>query len=294
MAGLGSKGLIILVGTLALVAGASARSAVSPDVAAMNLQAGDVPGAKLVAQGAVAEKGYLAAYAREFVFSAPSGSSRLVLLQAETELAATAALATADLAAAEKTVRSPLGRKVIIASIAKSEKVKPKAVVLGKLSRATGYDQGFILPVSFPIKGKRVYESLLFLRLDRVAVAMFGVGLRPVTVGATGKYVTALASHIGTELTPAPLSPPTVTGTAQQGQTLTATPGTWTAPEATFGYQWQHCDAAGANCVDVPGATTQTYAVTPADVGATLLVVVTASNRFGSPATPSVATAIVT
>jgi hypothetical protein len=75
---------------------------------------------------------------------------------------------------------------------------------------------------------------------------------------------------------------------------LTAAPGTWTAADAAFTYQWQHCDGAGANCVDVPGATAQTYAVTPADVGTTLHVVVKATNRFGSATAPSGATAVVT
>jgi hypothetical protein len=290
MAGKCATAAIILVGVLALVASASAAS---PDVAAMNLQAADVPGAKVVSQRAVKEKGYVAAYVRTFGFSVPGGSSRLVLVEAETKLAPTAAVATADTSLAEKSFRSSLGRKLFIATIAKAAKVKPKAVVVGALKKAAGYDQGFTMPLSFPVKGKRVYENLVYLRLDRVAVFMFEVGLRPITPGATAKYVTALAAHIGTELAPIAVSPPTVTGTALQGQTLTATPGTWTAADATFTYQWQRCDSAGANCVDVPGANAQTYAVTSADVAATLVVVVTAANRFGAPTAASAATAVV-
>ena len=71
-------------------------------------------------------------------------------------------------------------------------------------------------------------------------------------------------------------------------------PGTWTAPDAVFTYQWQHCDAAGAACVDLAGATASTYAVTTADVGATLKVVVKAQNRFGEPTGTSAQTAVVT
>lgn len=62
---------------------------------------------------------------------------------------------------------------------------------------------------------------------------------------------------------------------------MSASPGTSFAEDATFAYQWQHCDAAGANCADIAGATAQTYGVTAADVGTTLRVVVKASNRFG-------------
>ena len=275
---------------LLLAAGATAAS---PDVASMNLQAADVPGAKVVSQHAVVEKGYAAAYVRSFAFSTPSGSSRLVLLEAETRLAPTASFATTDITLAEKVFRSPLGRKLFIASVAKSAKVGSKLVAVGKVQAVSGYDQGFSVPVSLPFKGKRIYQTFLFLRLDRVVVFMFGVGLRPIPAGSLGKYVSALAGHIGTELAPIAVTPPTITGTAQQGQILTAAPGTWTAADATYTYQWERCDGAGANCVAVPGATAQTYLVAPTDVGATFVVVVTAANRFGAPTGTSTATPVV-
>ena len=123
---------------------------------------------------------------------------------------------------------------------------------------------------------------------------MLASAIRPIGRATTGKYLTAIAAHVGTELAPVATAPPAITGTAQQGQTLTASAGSWTAPDATFGYQWQRCDPAGANCVDVPGATTATYAVTAADVGTTLHVVVTATNRFGSAPGTSPQTAVVT
>jgi hypothetical protein len=291
MAGTCTKALIVLVAALALVAGASAAS---PDVAAMNLQASDVPGAKVISEHAVQEKGYLAAHIRSFLYPAPNGSARLVSLESETMLASSSSVAQADITAAKKTYSSKSGRNALIASVAKQLKIKPKTVVIGKLRQVAGYDQSLELPISVPIKGIRVYESLVYLRLDRVAVFMLEVGLRPVGAAVTAKYAAALAAHIGTELAPIAVSPPTVTGTAQQGQTLTATPGTWTAPDATFGYQWQRCDGAGANCVDVPGSTTTTYAVTAADVGTTLHVVVTATNRFGSAPGTSTQTGVVT
>ena len=292
MAGISSKVVVALVAALALalVGGASAAS---PDVSAMNLQAADVPGAKVVSQGAFKAKGYIAAYHRDFGFSAPNGSARLVVLIAVTELASSASVAASDVSIAEKEFRSSAGRKVVIATLAKEAKVKPKAVAVGALRKVAGYDQGFEVPVSVAIKGKRVYQNIILLRLDRVFVTIFETALRPIGAGVTAKYATAIAGHIGTELAPINVSPPTVTGAAVQGQTLTAAPGAWSAPDATFTYQWQHCDAAGANCADVAGATAQTYVVTPADVGSTFLVVVKATNRFGSPTAPSVATVVV-
>jgi hypothetical protein len=293
MAGMVSRLAVVLIGGLVLASAASGTSVTSPDVAAMNLQATDVPGAKLVTERAVKEKGYVAANDRTYTFTSPNGSSRLILVEAETKLAATASVPTSDLTLIETAFRSQLGHKLFIATIAKAAKVKPAAVVVGKLRKAAGYDQGFLMPLSFPVHGRRVYGTIAYLRLDRVGAFIYEVGLRPVTAGATGKFMTALAGHIGTELAPIAVSPPTIAGTAAQGQTLTASPGAWTAPDAAFTYQWQRCDATGANCVAVPGATAQTYAVTAADAGATLVVVVTATNRFGAPSAPSVATAVV-
>ena len=78
---------------------------------------------------------------------------------------------------------------------------------------------------------------------------------------------------------------PTVGGVARDGSTLTANPGTWDGtPTITYEYQWQRCDAAGANCVDIPGETGSTYTLTPADVGSTIRVLVTAVNDAGSSA----------
>ena len=291
MAGKLLKTAAVAGAALAFAAGAGAST---PDVASMTLQPTDVAGAKVTHQGTVSEKGYLAAYDREFAFSTPSGSARLIDIEAETMVAATPATATKDVAAAEAGFRSKTGRAAFIKAVARQAKVKPTAVAVGPLRKVPGFDQGFQMAISVKTKVGRVYETVIYLRLDRVAVFMLAVGLRPIGAGTTGKYTSLIASHIGTALAPAAVSAPAITGTAQQGQTVTASPGTWTADDATFAYQWQHCDAAGANCTDIAGATAQTYTVTSTDVNTTLRVVVTASNRFGAPTAPSAQTAVVT
>jgi hypothetical protein len=291
MAGKCSKALLVVVAALALTASASAAS---PDVAAMNLQPADVPGAKVVNQHAVKQQGYLAAHFRSFVFAAPAGSAHLVGIESETALAANASKASSDASAAERAFRSKAGRAAFVAVVAKQFKVKVKAVSLGQPHKVAGFDQGFEVATSVGFKAGRIYENLVVVRLDRVLVQILEGAQRPIGVATTAKYTTAIAGHIGTELAPATGTPPTIAGSAQQGQTLTASPGTWTAPDATFGYQWQHCDATGAACVDVSGATAATYAVTETDVGTTLRVVVTATNRFGSAPATSAQTGAVT
>ena len=54
---------------------------------------------------------------------------------------------------------------------------------------------------------------------------------------------------------------------------------------ATYTYQWQRCDAKGANCVDIPGATDDTYTPSADDVGHTLRAEVTATNDAGATST---------
>ena len=75
---------------------------------------------------------------------------------------------------------------------------------------------------------------------------------------------------------------PQINGLAQQGQTLTATPGTWDGNPTTFDYQWQDCD--GQGCTDT-GTDANTYTLGQNDVGHTVQVLVTATNTTG-PSTP--------
>ena len=101
----------------------------------------------------------------------------------------------------------------------------------------------------------------------------------------------------GASTTPTPpvnTSPPIISGTPQDGQTLTASTGSWSGTQPiTYGYQWQRCDSGGANCVAIAGATGPTYLATSADVGRTLRVVVTAANSAGSASATSAATTVV-
>jgi hypothetical protein len=94
-----------------------------------------------------------------------------------------------------------------------------------------------------------------------------------------------------------PVSPPTATalpmisGTAEDGQTLSASTGTWSGGPTSYTYQWQRCDGGGSACGDVAGATSTIFVLGSADVGATLRVVVTATNGGGSSSAASLMTA---
>ena len=80
---------------------------------------------------------------------------------------------------------------------------------------------------------------------------------------------------------PVNLSLPTITGTAKVGQTLTASPGTWSGSPTAYFYYWRRCNTAGNACATVPGQNLTTYILTSADVGYTIRVAIFARNAAG-------------
>ena len=127
-------------------------------------------------------------------------------------------------------------------------------------------------------------------------------GILTVQIGneTSAQAFTLVADNIAVQGTgttsqaPANTSLPTISGTAQQGQALSASPGSWSGTTPiSFTYQWQRCDAAGANCVAIAGQTSTSYTAQAADVGSRLVVLVTASNSAGSANASSAASAIV-
>jgi hypothetical protein len=104
---------------------------------------------------------------------------------------------------------------------------------------------------------------------------------------------TSAASAVIAAGPPVNATPPAVSGSAAQGQTLTATNGTWngTAP-ITFSTTWQRCDSSGNNCANI--ATGTSYVLTATDVGSTMRASVTATNAAGSVSAASPPTAVVT
>jgi hypothetical protein len=96
-----------------------------------------------------------------------------------------------------------------------------------------------------------------------------------------------------TAAVPRNTSAPTVTGTAREGNTLTAHNGGWANSPTSFAYQWQRCGADGTGCADISGATKQSYTLTSDDADHTVRVQVTASNADGQAAQSSATTSLV-
>jgi hypothetical protein len=80
---------------------------------------------------------------------------------------------------------------------------------------------------------------------------------------------------------PANTSAPSVSGTAEQGQTLTASTSEWSGSPTSYSYQWEMCNASGASCSTISNATSSTLTLPASAVGSTVRVVVSASNASG-------------
>ena len=76
-------------------------------------------------------------------------------------------------------------------------------------------------------------------------------------------------------------SPPTISGSARQGQTLHEQHGVWSNSPTSFSFQWEDCDSAGNNCQTIANATGPDYPLVAGDVGDTVRVVEVARNAFG-------------
>ncbi|MDX6479890.1 MAG: hypothetical protein QOG85_400 [Gaiellaceae bacterium] len=81
---------------------------------------------------------------------------------------------------------------------------------------------------------------------------------------------------------PSSQSPPTITGSGNSGEIEAADVGIWSGLPSSYTYQWELCDAAGANCSDIAGATGPTFVPPDADLGSTLRFRVVATNGIGS------------
>ena len=119
-----------------------------------------------------------------------------------------------------------------------------------------------------------------------------------ITSGSDGNLWIAEGSRVArmpAVLLPLSLSPPTISGNALQGQTLSILHATWTNSPTTYLYEWDRCTPSGGvilvrNCTAIPGAAGATYTVAAADVGDALLARETAITAAGGMSSPALST----
>ena len=85
------------------------------------------------------------------------------------------------------------------------------------------------------------------------------------------------------EAAPQNTDPPTVVGTAQEGQKLVGHRGQWSGNPTDYNDFWQRCDKDGGSCANISGATDKNgYILKNVDVGNTIRFKVVAKNADGN------------
>jgi len=259
----------------------------------MALAKTDFPGSRVSSQGYVKpDSDSLAEYDRSLA-GARVGGKRTFLL--ENDLDVFKRVDDADLIIDAL----PLGLKLEAATIgkdfAKETGVKVTYTKVGRpQSLGVGNNSvGIVLHL-----GTRAGEIRVIFAVFRVGsldslIVFAGLPGAQLGVSHAKQLAQMSVKHIRTALVPQNTVVPAISGTVLVGQTLAVQTGTWLNFPVTYTYQWERCDATGANCAPIPGATAQSYVITPSDVGFTLAAVVGATNVYGSGSATSAPTIVV-
>jgi hypothetical protein len=133
----------------------------------------------------------------------------------------------------------------------------------------------------------RICQPITGATAETYTIAADDVGhLLLATVTASKQTVFSLTSAV-VRAVPGPVAAgrPSIAGTFQQGKKLVGNAGTWASGGTiTYAYQWYRCDANGAHCSLIRGATLPTYTQVAADVSHTLGLTVRATDATGTTA----------
>ena len=127
-------------------------------------------------------------------------------------------------------------------------------------------------------------------RLQRTAAAVFAA----CAGGVAAVLLVVPNVTAATSAAPTNTSPPTITGSAQEGQKLVGHRGTWTGSPTDYNDFWMRCDKDGGSCSNISGANNISgYLLKPVDVGNTIRLKVQAKNADGTATETSAPTAVV-
>lgn len=261
----------------------------TPDLSQMGPQPSDfAPGARIVKQRyelAGASLGIIG-YERKLADAGIVGGARFTEVAAEVVLAPSVELATTSFGLLHAELRSPIGRQLTRAKTIQEygrRHVRPRDIRFGSMRSLGVGNESIVLPWSVRVRGVLHRDDAIRLRVDRVveSLELTGAPGGRVSFAEVVGFAGKMANRIRAGLSPMNSVVPVIGGTAVHGQTLVASNGTWSNGATSFVYQWERCDATGANCAPVGGAGGQSYTLTAADVAATIRVSVTATSGPG-------------
>ncbi len=163
-------------------------------------------------------------------------------------------------------------------------------------SEITPYVDGHAVPYTKSETGSGAgnFANSTLYWMSRDASTLFGAGrMQNLALYETTLSASTIQHHYETGVGLLNTTAPSITGSHEDGQTLTANPGSWSEPDpVSYTYQWQSCNLAGGECQDIEGATGRDYTIS-ADLETTLRVLVTATNSAASVQATSAASAAI-
>ena len=292
-----AAGSVLALAATAL--GARQISTPLPSLASMAIAVSDFQSGAAIVQQASGTSGGQPVFLRRFGAGARIGGMPYLTAVDEVALYPDAASSAHDFVLMQNEFAGKSGRTAFAKGFAKGIAAGSK----GKLkitktitSPPVVLDAGSLsLAVTIVTNQGRLPIAVDVVQADRVLSLVIVAGMfgQRIAHGDAAHLAAAAEAHIKAAFTVASTAAPTISGQAQQGQTLTVDEGSWNGAPSSFSYVWARCDATGATCTPIDGATDKTYALTSADSGFTLRVTVTGANTVSSQPAVSVQTATV-
>jgi hypothetical protein len=287
--------LAIAVAFAALAAAVAAWAASPPEgpqLEAMALATSDFSrGASVLQEGfEPASPPFVARFARSFHSGARLNGQRLLGATSYVDLVDSDGLAMIGFNGVITDLSTPAGRRRNAADIKRNVAsqthgiLKVKTVTFGRVIRVNAAQGAFRVTIKLHTNRGVIELGFVGILLDRAIglVELDGYPRKHVSGSTEVAAVRKVARHFQVAFQIRSVLPPTITGPPQLGQTLTADRGRWAGGPTSFTYQWNHCDAAGANCAPIAGAVAPTYVPGTADTGMRITVTVTATNSVSS------------
>jgi hypothetical protein len=277
--------LIAISATTAATAGAPAGS---PALDQMGLQVGDLAArGSIRRQGYVKDRSFVAYYVREFKPGASLGKTVLSGLESDVGVMPSRADAAKLVGRIATVLRSQSSRKVFVRGVLQDGGWDQASlrIVFGGVRGIAGGDAAFVAPLTLWLPGRlRLAMVLEVVRVDRAVQVLYLLGMpnTPIVSVEATRLVGLVADHMHGGLIPVSAAAPTISGTPQEGQTLSAEVGFWTNSPTAFALQWLRCTVAGTSCAPIDGAVAIDYVLTRGDVGSTIVLSVVATNAVGS------------
>jgi hypothetical protein len=283
---------VVFTAFAAAVAAWAASPPEGPQLEAMALATTDFArGASVLREGfQPASPPVVARFVRVFHSGARLNGQRLLGAASYVTLVDSDGLAVVGYNSLINDLRTAAGRRGIAADIRRNVAtstggaVKVKTVTFGRVIRFDAAQGAFRVTIKLHTNRGVIELGLVGIVLDRAIglVELDGYPRKHVSSSTALVAARKLTQHFQVAFQIRSVVPPTITGTPQLGATLTADRGRWAGGPSSFTYQWNHCDAAGANCAPIAGAVAPTYVPGTADAGMRITVTVTATNSVSS------------